>query len=315
MQFKRLSFHSRKPASPTQTALARLAAILLPFMQLLTGNPSFAADASGCTNFTLDFTTSCDAAWQAKLTALDTRLRERHGLATTQSAVGVLDLRGRRLAMLRPDAMDYGASVPKLGILLAYFQLRPGAARELDPPTRHELGLMIKQSSNELAAKFSQMLGLREVQGVLTRQGLYDPNHGGGLWVGKHYGVTGERFGDPLQDLSHAVTVRQLLRFYLWLEQGKLVSPAASRTMREIFASPDIPHREDKFVKGLAGRDVQILRKAGWWEDWHHDSAVVSGPGRHYVLVALTHHPQGEAYLVALAAAVDDWLAPGSPRE
>jgi beta-lactamase class A len=102
--------------------------------------------------------------------------------------------------------------------------------------------------------------------------------------------------------------VRQLLRYYLLLEQGKLVSPAASRTMKEIFASPDIPHDQIKFVKGLAGRDVQILRKWGSWEEWLHDSAIVTGPNRHYILVALTRHPQGDEYLADLAAAVDDAL-------
>ena len=61
---------------------------------------------------------------------------------------------------------------------------------------------------------------------------------------------------------SHGATVRQLLRYYLLLEQGRLVSPEASKTMRDIFASPDIPHVNDKFVKGLAGRDVQVLRKS-----------------------------------------------------
>jgi beta-lactamase class A len=76
--------------------------------------------------------------------------------------------------------------------------------------------------------------------------------------------------------------------------------------MKEIFASPDIPHDEIKFVKGLAGHDVQILRKWGSWQDWLHDSAIVTGPNRHYVLVALTHHPKGDEYLADLAAAVDD---------
>ena len=107
--------------------------------------------------------------------------------------------------------------------------------------------------------------------------------------------------------------MRQLLRFYLLLEQGKLVSPAASQTMREIFASPAIAHREDKFVKGLAGRGVELLRKAGWWETWAHDTAIVAGPGRHYILVALTHHLQGDATLAELAAAVDDELGGALP--
>jgi len=48
--------------------------------------------------------------------------------------------------------------VPKLGILLAWFQLHPESTRQLDPDIRYELGLMIKVSSNEMAAKYSREL-------------------------------------------------------------------------------------------------------------------------------------------------------------
>jgi beta-lactamase class A len=169
---------------------------------------------------------------------------------------------------------------------------------------------MIKVSDNELAAKYSRALGLKEIQRVLDSYHFYDVQHGGGLWMGRHYGKGEERYGDPLADHSHAATVRQLLRFYLLLEQGRLVSAEASRTMREIFVSPDIPHMEDRFVKGLAGRYLQILRKAGWWEDWFHDTAIVTGEGCHYIIVAMTQHPQGDAYLEGFAPAVDDLMKP-----
>jgi len=168
--------------------------------------------------------------------------------------------------------------------------------------------MMIKVSSNEMAAKFSRLLGLREIQQVLDACHFYDSRRGGGIWVGKHYGESGERFGSPVADNSHGATVRQLLRFYLLLEQGRLVSPEASAKIRDIFASPEIPHDDIKFVKALAGRDVALLRKWGSWEDWLHDTAIITGPGRHYILVALTHHPRGDDYLVALAGAVDDLM-------
>ena len=271
------------------------------------GTPAFAS-------YTLDCDAPTNAELQGRLEAIDAKLRGQYGMTTEQAAVGVLDLKNLRLAMVHPDRIDYAASVAKVGILLAYFQLHPEAATHLDPQTRHELGLMAKASSNELAAKFSRELGLRQIQEVLNSYHFYDTNHGGGIWVGRHYGGGGERIGDPLSDNSHAATVRQLLRYFLLLEQGKLVSPEASRTMREIFASPDIPHDNIKFVKGLAGRDVQIIRKWGTWEDWFHDSAVVTGPGRHYILVALTHHPKGDEYLVELAQAVDDVMAGEKPR-
>ena len=87
---------------------------------------------------------------------------------------------------------------------------------------------MAKASNNEMAAKFSREMGLKKIQKVLNDYGLYDESRGGGIWVGKHYGKGGERIGDPVGDHSHAATVRQLLRFWLMLEQGKLVSPQAS---------------------------------------------------------------------------------------
>ena len=59
---------------------------------------------------------------------------------------------------------------------------------------------------------------------------------------------------------------------------------------------------------------VQILRKWGSWENWLHDTAVITGLGRHYILVALTHHPQGDAYLTDLARAVDDLMGGGTTR-
>ena len=255
-------------------------------------------------HFVLDYDTPVDAALQSKLVAIDASLRAKYAIPEDAIDVGVLDLDRPRVAMIHPDKIEYSASVSKVGILLAWFELHPGVTP--DPQTRHELALMVKASSNEMATKFSREMGIPAVQKVLGSYHFYDQSRGGGIWFGKHYGPNSERFGDPIADHSHAATVRQLLRFWLMLDQGKLVSPAASQTMKDLFASPDIPHDDNKIVRGLAGRGVQILRKWGSWEDWLHDSAIISGPGRRYVLVGLTHHPRGDEYLVDLAAAVDD---------
>ncbi|HEY2083344.1 MAG TPA: serine hydrolase [Verrucomicrobiae bacterium] len=259
-------------------------------------------------DYELGYETPVDPALQNELETVDANIRARHGLTPDQTAVGLFDALTLRLAMLRPDCEYYAASVAKIGILLAYFQLRPAECANMDPTTRHELGLMIKVSSNELAAKFSQQLGLKQIQRVLDSYHFYDAQRGGGIWAGKHYGDDSERFGSPVGDNSHAATVRQLLRFFLLLEQGRLVSPEASAKMREIFASPEIAHDDIKFVKGLSGRNVVILRKSGSWENWLHDTAIVTGPGCRYILVALTNHPRGDDYLEALAGAVDDLM-------
>lgn len=260
--------------------------------------------------YVLDYESPTDPELQREIEKIDARIREPLGMTTEHTAVGLLDFRRLRLAMIHPDRIEYAASVAKIGILLAYFQLRPEATQNLDPQVRHELGLMAKASSNEMAAKYSRELGLKKIQEVLDSYEFYDINRGGGLWVGRHYGHADERYGDPLANHSHAVTVRQVLRFYLLLEQGKLVSPQASRIMEEIFDSPDIPHDQIKFVQGIGDRPgIRILRKWGSWENWLHDSAIVTGPSRHYILVGVTNHPRGDEYLVALSQAVDDLLS------
>lgn len=255
----------------------------------------------------MDYDTPIDPSLQRQLEEIDARLRAKHGLPTAN--VGVLDLEHSRVAMIHPDQIEYAASVPKIGILLAYFHLHPEAATTLDTETERELALMIKASSNEMAAKHSRAMGLREIQQVLNTYGFYDATRGGGLWVGKHYGPNSERIGDPVADHSHAATVRQLLRFYWMLDTGRLISPEASKKMRSIFLSPDIPHDDLKFVKALSGRDLTILRKWGSYQDWLHDSAFVTGAGRRYVLVGLTHHANGDAYLEDLVREVDDVMA------
>jgi beta-lactamase class A len=255
--------------------------------------------------FVLNYDTPVDARLQQRLESIDTRLRAKYGMTTEQTAVGLLDLSKPRLAMTHPDRIEYAASVAKVGILLAYFQLHPDAATQMDAATEHELGLMIKASSNEMAAKYSRAMGLREIQQVLNEQGFYDAARGGGIWMGKHYGPNSERIGDPVANHSHGATVRQLLRFYWLLSRDRLVSPAASQKMRAIFLSPDIPHDDHKFVKALSGRGLTIMRKWGSYEDYLHDSAIIEGPGRRYVLVALTHHPRGDDYIEDLAREVD----------
>jgi beta-lactamase class A len=259
-------------------------------------------------NYTLDYNTPVDRAMQAQLEKIDSTLRAKYGMTTDQTAIGLLDLQSMRLAMVRPDYELYAASVAKIGIMLAYFQLHPEAATNLDATTRHEMALMVRPSDDAMATKIAMTMGLKPIQQVLDSYHFYDPNHGGGIWVGKYYGKGGERYGDPINDHSHAVTVRQAIRFYLLLEQRKLVSPAASQTMLDILATPDVPADDIKFVKGLNGRDVQILRKWGSWEDWFHDTAIITGPGRQYILIGLTHHPRGDEYLADLAVAADDLM-------
>ncbi|MHC4235522.1 MAG: N-acetylmuramoyl-L-alanine amidase-like domain-containing protein, partial [Planctomycetota bacterium] len=261
-------------------------------------------------SFRLEHDTPVDLRLQNALEQIDRTLGERLGIPQSDRALGVLDLTDLRLAVVGPDEMFYAASVPKVCILLAYFATNPETAISLSPEVERELGRMIKISDNALAAKYGQLVGMEKVQELLQsrRYRFYDEKRGGGLWYGKHYTKASPRIGDPLRDHSHGATVRQGLRFYLMLEQGRLVSAAASTKMKEIFAAPHLEHIGSKFVAGLQGRDLSLIRKSGTWEDWHLDTARVERGERVYLLTGMTHHPRGGEYLAAAAAAIDDHL-------
>ncbi|MBN2445474.1 MAG: DUF1460 domain-containing protein, partial [Phycisphaerae bacterium] len=275
--------------------------------------PSFMYDWAGAMHrqaYRIEYDTPVDAELQATLEKIDKAIGGELGIPEDERAFGVLDLSDLRLALVRPDSMFYAASVPKICIALAYFETYPEAIDNLDPEVERELKLMIKHSDNELAPKYCGLIGIDKILEIIQskKYGFYDQEHGGGLWCGKPYGPSDIRIGDPLMDHSHAATVRQCLRYYLMMEQGRLVNVAASARLKEIFAAPEFEHGQAKFVKGLAGRPVYILRKSGTWEDWRLDTARVTHADRVYLLAGMTHHPQGDEYLARMAAAIDDAL-------
>jgi D-alanyl-D-alanine dipeptidase len=253
---------------------------------------------------------------QAALERIDGEIAGRLSIPQEQRAFGVLTLGDLDLAMVNPDRMFYAASVPKIAILLGYFAKYPERATDLPADVRRELGHMIKVSDNALAAKYGQLVGMEQVQDTLQakRYRFYDPKAQTGMWYGKHYTRDSPRAGDPVHDYSHAATVRQCLRFYLMMEQGRLVSGPASARMREIFAAPELEHTAGKFVKGLQGRRLTLVRKSGTWENWHLDTARVDHGDAVYLLVGMAHHQRGAEYLAEMAAALDDHLGPAPPR-
>lgn len=257
-----------------------------------------------------------DAELQTRLVEMDRTAAAELALGDAPRSFGILDLSDLRLAVLRPDDEFYGASVPKIIIVLGYLQQLAERGEKLSPAAELELARVIRESDNDLAAKYSQLVGLDYLQSLVqtSRYRFYDRNHGGGLWCGKHYGLDAPRRGDPLLDHSHAATVRQCLRYYLLLEQGRLGSPEISAELRRIFTTRWLHLHDDDFVKGLADRDVTIIRKNGLWEDWNLDTARVQHGDRVYLLAGMIRHGKGAEYLAKMAAAVDEALCgPSKP--
>jgi beta-lactamase class A len=137
------------------------------------------------------------------------------------------------------------------------------------------------------------------------RYRLYDPFHNGGLWAGKDYAPVGAWRRDPMYNLSHGATPMQVARFYYLLQTGRLVSPQASRDMKEILRHSASDH---KFLRGIRAirPDAIVYRKAGTWGQTHADGALIERrDGATYIAVGLADDPQGGEWLKQIIIAMD----------
>ncbi|MFN0170385.1 MAG: serine hydrolase [Bryobacteraceae bacterium] len=224
------------------------------------------------------------------------------------SLVDVSDPSRVRYAGINDRDMMYAASLPKIAILLAGFEAIGNGLLRYTPDVKAMFTRLTRFSSNEDASRAVQRIGFDYIAQVLTstRYKLYDPASNGGLWIGKAYGGPADYWKrDPLHNLSHGATSLQVARFFVMLDQGKLVSPHYSAEMKEILSNPGIHH---KFVKGLetARPGRVIYRKSGTWRDTHCDAALVEYGGRKYIAVALMKDEHGGEVLPRLIVQMDD---------
>jgi beta-lactamase class A len=165
---------------------------------------------------------------------------------------------------------------------------------------------MNKASSNRFATEMMNQVGKEYIARVLLspRYRLYDPEHNGGLWVGKDYAKAGLWRRDPLHNLSHGATAMQVARFYYLLATGNLVTPEHSQKMRAILGGSELNH---KFVKALHRIDpaASVSRKSGSWSTYHSDSVLVQRDGHAYIAVALSNSSNGSQWLGQIIARLD----------
>lgn len=250
-------------------------------------------------------------------TALETVLYQnpqwRSLLRQKKMAVSFVDMSqtdAPRLAQINGDHMMYAASLPKIAVLLASMDaIEKGELIETAEITS-DMRLMIARSNNAATTRMIDRLGFAKIQAVMTDPAykLYDPEQGGGIWVGKRYGSGGGRNPDPIKGLSHAATSTQVCRFYYLMAKNQLVTPERSEQMKSIMADPELHH---KFVNTLdrIAPQATVFRKSGSWQTYHSDSVMVMGPNRQYILTALIDDAGGEVICRELVMAIERVLA------
>ena len=228
-------------------------------------------------------------------------------------AVGLVDISDSsniKFARVNGDMMMYAASLPKLAILMAAAQSLEDGTLQETPEILHDMRIMISRSDNEAATRMIDRMGFEKIESVLIddRYELYDPQRGGGLWVGKRYAKKGKRYPDPLMGLSHGASVTQVCRFYYLLAMGQLVNRQRSIQMLDILSDPEIHHKFVNTLNNIAP-EAKLYRKSGTWRNWHSDSVMVWGPlWRRYIVVGLIEDKQGEQILRDLIPTVEEVL-------
>ena len=254
-----------------------------------------------------------DSTLQSRLQRAVSQAGWGHLVAQEALAVGIVDLSTPahpRYAALNGEEMMYAASLPKIGILYAAVRQMERGTLAPSPAVEADLQKMIRVSSNAAATRMIDRVGgLEAVNRTLERSpaALYDRDRGGGLWVGKRFSSDSQRQPDPIEGLSHAATVHQVARFYTLAATGQLVTPERSAQMLDALSNPGLDH---KFVHALQRRapEADVYRKSGSWRQWHADSALVWGPNRRYVVVALVKNENGEQIVRSLLPAAEDAL-------
>lgn len=238
-------------------------------------------------------------------------------LRTGRLGVAIVDLTAAdhvHYAGINDDVMFYAASLPKIAGALAVAQAAKEGKVKWTPEVQRRLSSMVNASSNADASWAFELVGAEYIEEVVRRPGycLYGDLNGG-LWLGRPYKKGGETHRDPLNNMSHGATGRQVARFYTLLSKGQLVGPVGNKRILSIMGPPKMHH---KFVGAIEDREgVQfIARKSGTWRTFHSDSALVQHGGVRYAMVVLTDHPKGPEAITAAARIVDDLMMAGEHR-
>ena len=140
-----------------------------------------------------------------------------------------------KVAGVNRDVMLYAASLPKIAIVLGAFVQMEQGKMTMDDNTRNLLNVTVRKSSNKAATELLNQVGIENLAEILQsdRYRLYDPEYGGGLWVGRDYGGGKVWKRDPINNLSHGASAMQTARFYYMGATGRLVAPQYQKDLEE----------------------------------------------------------------------------------
>lgn len=248
-------------------------------------------------------------------------------LAKDEGRLGVLladisSSRAPRWAAIDPDLEIYGASVPKLGILLGILQHHATGSdfrKNILTDFESSITAMIKKSDNLESGKLYALTSFDSIHSALRQHGLYEWDEAtrtgrGGMWCGVAYNTPGtktwfeenpaylEKYNpdftarlSPKSGQEFAMTVRAGASFLLKMVQGRLIdqkySDIAKNFLKQISTS--------KFAKSLLACDPEAIwyGKTGTYNGHLAEVSLVEGPGYRFILaLQLSNHRSNDVF-------------------
>ncbi|MFT3712042.1 MAG: hypothetical protein QM817_30740 [Archangium sp.] len=202
-------------------------------------------------------------------------------LADEQLSLVLVDLTNPHAlaaAAVRPDWETFPASLGKIAILLgvvdkAHVTKQPQQLINL----RASMDRMIKASSNEDASALFAWATHASIVEAVARHKLYDEKAGGLWWT-----PSAPWPKSPKGQLRIAATARQVARYFLMMEQGKLVTPDDSRLIKSVFHNAGLA----LFSKGIQKRfgDTEYYGKPGILGKEIAEGMLIESPGARYIV-------------------------------
>ena len=195
--------------------------------------------------------------------------------------VDITDPRRVATALLNPDREVFTASMAKIAVLLgAVDRARRDRSFGRVESLRSLLDPMIKASSNEAALALYRRVGHDAIAGAVVGHRLYEPQTGGLWWSAGH------DHASPVTHTNITGTARQAARYFLLMEQGRLVTPKDSRTIKDVLHNAALA----LFSKGIQKKfpDVRYYGKPGIYGLNVSEGMLIESRACRYILAIVT---------------------------